>query len=45
MSKVQQNYSWQNTIVNSAKTAIAQAEREVTHFKEHMAKLEKKETY
>ena len=40
MSKVQQNYSWLKTKVNSAKTAIAQAEREVPHFKEHMAKFD-----
>ena len=40
MSKVQQNYSWPKTKVNSAKTAFAQAELEIPHYKEHMAKFE-----
>ena len=40
MSKVQKKYAWLRTKTNSAKTAIAQAEREVPHFKEHMAKFD-----
>lgn len=44
MSKVQKNYSWLRTKTNSAKTAIAQAEREVPHFSEHMTKFNEQVT-
>jgi site-specific recombinase XerD len=39
MSKLQKNYTWLRNKPNSAKTAIAQAEREVPHFSEHIAKF------
>jgi len=44
MSKLQKKYAWLQTKSNSAKTAIAQAEREVPHFKEHMAKFDEQVT-
>jgi len=40
MSKITKKYEWLSTKPNSAKTAIAQAEREVPHFAEHMAKFD-----
>ena len=43
MSELQQKYSWQRTKANSAKTTIAQAEHEVPHFKEHIAKFDEQE--
>jgi site-specific recombinase XerD len=44
MSKVQKNYAWLRNKTNSAKTAIARAEREVPHFSEHMAKFDEQVT-
>lgn len=40
MSKITKKYDWLHTKPNSAKTAIAQAEREVPHFTAHMAKFD-----
>jgi hypothetical protein len=44
MSKVQKNYACLRNKTNSAKTAIARAEREVPHFSEHMAKFDEQVT-
>ena len=44
MSKIPKNYAWLRNKTNSAKTAISQAEREVPHFKEHMAKFDEQVT-
>ena len=44
MSKLQKKYAWLQTKSNSAKTAIAEAEREVPHFKEHMVKFDEQVT-
>jgi len=44
MTKVQKKYAWLRTRSNSATTALAQAEREVPHFKEHMARFDEQVT-
>jgi hypothetical protein len=40
MSKLTKNYGWLNTRLNSAKTLMERAKREIPGFKEHIRKFE-----
>lgn len=41
MSKSTQSYPWLNNKVNSAKTIVERAKREIPDFAQHYAKFEK----